>query len=221
MRIVLYPSREVFVKEPQEIPADLTVFGRPLPAVSYRKELAEQTRVLSRCGEKSLETGGAALFFADTESYGVLRRSVIVADKGKVLGVSDELGVTKRGYSAGSTVRVYETSAGNLGVLAGNDLLRYEPAHALSLAGSDILCHLTSERRRELPVLSQAFGYLLGIPVLSVSPGIAILSGTEGDLLAASPADGELLELPFEKKEQPLLLSVKRGRGEVVGGEGF
>ena len=218
MIIAIYPSREVFVKGIEERRADLTVFGKPLPAVSYKRELAGQTHILSLCVEKSLETGGVALFFADTESYGVLRRSVIVADAGKVLGVSDELGVTKRGYAAGSSVRVYETSAGNLGVLAGGDLLRYEPAHALSLAGSDMICHLTSERRKELPVLAEALGYFLGVPILSVSPGIATLAGTEGELLAASPTDGETWDFSPEKKEQPLLLSVKRGRGEPVGG---
>ena len=102
---------------------DLIVFSfRGLSSVvSYEKEIGGETNymeeiaVLSK-GKKIVVCGG------ETDTLGVKRKSVIVAQNGKILGICDMLHSTKERDSAGTGMGIFDTELGRVGVIVGEDL---------------------------------------------------------------------------------------------------
>ena len=109
---------------------DLLVFGfNGLGLVSYKKELEGETEYFHDLAKLSGQTSSVVLCGCDTDTYGVYRHSVVIADKGKILGVSDMAHcIDDSEFVAGGNFRVYDTSAGKIGVIVGEDLFFPEMA---------------------------------------------------------------------------------------------
>ena len=70
--------------------SDVVVFGfNGLGLVSYKKELSGITEYFHDLALTSKQLSSVIICGCDTDNYGVYRHSVVVADKGKLLGVTD------------------------------------------------------------------------------------------------------------------------------------
>ena len=87
---------------------DLVVFGfNGLGLVSYKKELAGETEYFQDVAKLSSQLGTVVISGCDTDTFGVFRHSAVIADKGKILGVSDMVhSVDQSEYAPGGNFRV-------------------------------------------------------------------------------------------------------------------
>lgn len=124
----------------REVP-DVLLFGfTGLGLVSYKRELSGETEYFRDVAGLSREIGGVVVSGCDTDTYGVYRHSAVVADKGRILGVSDAtFSMDDSEFVAGGNLRVYDTSKGRIGVLVGEDLFYPEAAHTLALCDSELI----------------------------------------------------------------------------------
>lgn len=133
--------------------------------IKYEEELQGKTKYFEEFGCFSKEQDAIAVCGVITDTCGHLRKSAIVAEKGRLLGVSDSLHVTDKKTGGGATLRVYETEKGRMGVVVAEDLFFPSVFENLTACGSDfIVCVLY--KPEELHVcLIRALAVFYGTPV--------------------------------------------------------
>ena len=195
----------------EELRADLFAFGfGGMGEVSYERELKGDTAYfeavarLSRLSQSVVVCGGV------TDARGHKRKSAVVVENGKVLGISDALHAIDGEMASGAALRVYETAIGRMGVAVADDLRFPEVMKALSVCGSDfIVC--PHERADEMQrVLLRAHAYCYGIPIYFCAKGYSMIADASGGVPFSSPQSPVYAEF-FDKKEYHLVETRRRG----------
>lgn len=192
--------------------ADVYVCGfQSLGEVSYERELKGETRCFERVAALSGLMKSVVVCGCDTDAKGFKRKSAVVAENGKILGVSDMTNALDGEVGSGAALRVYETGKGRLGVIVAEDLYFPEVAKTLSVCGSDILiCPYPSVSGNIESVLIRAHAFCYGAPVLFCGVGYCAIAGADGSLAFASAESP--VEVAFEcAKEYHLVETRHRG----------
>ncbi len=202
-----------FIKKAEAVPlADLYVCGfQSLGEVSYERELKGETRHFERLAALSGATKSVVVCGCVTDAKGFKRKSAVVAENGKILGVSDMTNVLDGEVGSGAALRVYETEKGRLGVIVAEDLFFPEVAKTLSVCGSDFLvCPYPSVSGSVESVLVRAHAFCYGAPVFFCGVGYAAIAATDGSVAFASPESP--VEVAFQPvKEYHLVETRRRG----------
>ena len=130
------------VKEVKTLPeCDIAVFGfKGLGEVDYESELKGLTDKFEDAARLSKAAKCGVLCGCKTNSRGVLRKSVSVADRGKLLGISDMNHVIDgENYKSGAGLGVYSVGGYKIGLCVENDLLFPDGFKALSLCGCNVI----------------------------------------------------------------------------------
>ena len=121
----------------------------PLPSlgeVSYERELRGETSCFEDVALRSKALKGVVVCGCYTDARGIRRKSAVVAERGRILGVSDLVNhIDGSEYGCGAGVRVYETACGRLGIVVGEDLCFPQVMETLSLSGADAALCLEEE----------------------------------------------------------------------------
>ncbi|MBQ7913217.1 MAG: carbon-nitrogen hydrolase family protein [Clostridia bacterium] len=191
--------------------ADLLLFGFDgVGEVSYEKELKGESdffadvALLSKSGKNVVISG------CITDTRGIKRKSAVVAEKGKLLGVSDMLHALDGDIGCGAALKIYDTEQGKMGVVVAEDLFFAENAEALSRCGCDfIVCPFGRVTDGLQSVLLRAYAFRCGLPVLLCAQGYCMLAEPTGELVFASPKSPVFFELK-NRKEYHLVETRKR-----------
>ncbi len=192
---------------------DVLFFGfNGLGEVDYRSELDGGTSKLEDAAILSRELGCVVVSGCYTDSCGIRRKSAVVAEKGRILGVSDMLNtVDTSDFKSGGTLRVYNTSAGKLGILVAEDLYFPEIIETISLCDADVALCAFEEIEDFIPQLMMRSGaFVSGVAVCMCSAGAAQVAGVTGEVLMMSPKKECDFELSLER-EYHLVGSRRRG----------
>jgi predicted amidohydrolase len=203
---------EAQTKECQLQGAELILCGfRSLGEVSYERELRGETRYFADVADFSQRTDAVVICGCVTDTKGFKRKSAVVAENGKLLGVSDMLNVVDGEMNSGAALRVYDTKAGKIGVMVGEDLYFPEITKSLTLCGSDVIvCPYGVVENGIESVLIRAQAFCYGVPICLCGIGYAAIGGVDGSLEFASPNSPAVAE--FEGvKEYHLVESRRRG----------
>ena len=132
--------------------ADLYVFGfNGLGLVSYKKELAGETEYFQDLANLSKQLSSVIVCGADTDTYGVFRHSAVIADKGRILGVTDMVhALDTSEFVPGGSLRVYDTSCGKIGIIIAEDLFFPEVPRVLALCDADFIVCIFKKLWKEL-----------------------------------------------------------------------
>lgn len=200
------------MKELQDVCADVIVGGfRSLGEVSYERELKEETNYFEQVANLSARTGAVVICGCVTDTKGFKRKSAVVAEDGRLLGVSDMMNVVDGEMNSGAALKVYDTKAGKIGVLVAEDLCFPEMAKSLTLCGSDVIvCPYGLVENGVESVLIRAYGFCYGAPVCLCGIGYAAIGGVDGGLSFASPVNLSVAELNGAK-EYHLIETRRRG----------
>lgn len=185
--------------------ADLTVFGLQLgEEVSYEKELAGETRAFEDIALLSKTEEGIVVCGCVTDAHGHKRNSAVVAERGKLLGVSDMLNVIDGETGSGANLRVYDTKAGKMGVAVADDLRFPEVFQTLGVCGSDFI--VCPHRRFEevYTALLRAHAYCFGVPVFFCAEGYCAVAHPSGELIFSSEKSPCAVEI-LPRKEYHLV----------------
>lgn len=172
--------------------SDLLVFGfNGLGLVSYKSELEGKTEFFHDVAGLSKSTGGVVVSGCDTDTYGVFRHSAVIAEKGRILGVSDaSYALDESEFRAGGNFRVYETGAGKIGLLVGDDVYFLEAARVLSLCDADyIVCVHNRPVGQMTEVMARAAAFSCGVPYLLVASEFVSAAGVGGEVQYSSRRD--------------------------------
>ena len=187
----------------EEAGADIVCY--PLSAlgeVSYERELKGETSLFEAVAMRSKALRCTVVGGCYTDARGIRRKSAVVAERGRLLGVSDLVNrIDGSAFGAGAGVKVYETTAGRLGVVVGEDLYFPKVVETLTLSGADAVLCLFEELSEGLELtLIRAHAFFYGLPVALCAFGYAAVADPEGRLFFASPAPVGRVTLPKERE---------------------
>ncbi len=202
-----------FSENHAETGCDVLCFSfRAIGKVSFERELKGETSLFEDVALLSKEQKNVVVCGCYTDARGIKHKSVVVADRGRILGVSDMLNrVDDESFRPGAGVRLYDTSVGRMGVIVGGDLLFPKICETLSLCGAEfIVCIYEHLRDNFEQTLMRAWSFSYGVPIFTCACGYAQASDTMGRLAFASPESPVLFDY---KKEQQYHLIETRKRG--------
>lgn len=178
------------VKEIRSMPeCDIAVFGfKGLGEVDYENELKGATDKFEDAARLSRLARCGVLCGCRTRSRGILRKSVCVADRGKLLGISDMTHVIDtEEFKSGAGLGVYTVRGYKIGLCIENDLYFPDGFKALSLCGCNAVVVFMEEIKTTLPaLLIRAYSYLYGIPIVMVAGNMAYYSEITGEIASSS-----------------------------------
>lgn len=192
--------------------ANVTLFGfNGVGEVSYEKELKGESHFFEDVATLSKRNKNVVVCGCVTDTRGHKRKSVAVAENGRLLGVSDMLYAVDGECSAGANLRIYETKIGRMGVVVAGDLYFPETVKALSLCGSEfIVCPferaITPLERSYLCVYAHTFA----LPIFMCGGGFSMIVGAEGELTFSSPLSP--ISAEYEEKKQYHLVETRCAR---------
>ncbi len=215
MKVRFFTNSTINQVEEQKITgldkSDLVVFGfNGLGLVSYKKELSGETEYFCDLAKLSKQLNSVIVCGCDTDTYGVFRHSAVIADKGKILGVADMMHqINDSEYVAGGAVKVYETSAGKIGVLIAEDLFFPSLTEILSLCDADVIVCVFMRIDSLMPqVVLRAMAYINGLPMCLVAKSYALAVNAQGEVQFQSGGDNQTCQIKKEKSYRQI--SVKR-----------
>lgn len=189
---------------------DVTLFGFCGDEVSYEKELKGETDFFEELALLSKCTQGVVACGCLTDTHGHKRKSVAVAENGRILGVSDMLNAIDGEVSSGAALRVYETKVGRMGVVVAEDLLFPEIFKSLAVCGSDFIVCPFGMMEEIQPILLRACAYSYGVPVFFCADGYCMLADVTGNVAFASPQSPAYVDFTAIK-EYHLVETRRRG----------
>jgi predicted amidohydrolase len=178
------------LKEVSALPnCDVALFGfGAIGCVDYESELSGKTDKFEELARLSKLFDCALLCGCLTDSRGVKRRSVAVADRGKLLGISDMLHVLDgEDIKGGAYLGAYTLGGYKVGLCIANDLYFPETVKALSLLGCNLIAVHFEEFKDALPpVLMRAYAYLYGVPIVANAGKVAYFADMSGAIASSS-----------------------------------
>lgn len=177
------------LKERKTLPeCDVAVFGfNGLGEVDYERELKGLSDKFEDAVRLSKTASCGVLCGCFTKSRGVIRKSVSVADKGKLLGISDmNYILDSEEYKSGAGLGVYSVGGCKIGLCIENDLLFPDAFKALALCGCNAVVAVMEGVKNVLPALIvRTYSYLYGIPVVMCAGRTAFFSEVTGELVTS------------------------------------
>lgn len=193
--------------------ADIVCFSfRALGQVSYERELRGETSLFEDAALLSKEGKNIVICGCYTDARGIRRKSAVVAERGRILGVSDMVNcIDEEEYRCGAGVKIYDTKVGKLGVIVAEDLYFPQIMQTLSVCGVDLAVCIFEELNDSLEqTLIRAGAFLYGIPVCMCAYGYAQAADIAGKLSFSSAESPCVFQLEREK-EYHLVETRQRG----------
>jgi predicted amidohydrolase len=192
---------------------DVVVFGfNGMGLVSYKKELSGETEYFQDVAKLSKQLGAVVVCGCDTDSFGVFRHSAVIADRGKLLGVSDMVhSVDQSEYAPGGNFRVYDTALCKIGVLVAEDLFFPESSRVLTLCDADIIVCIFKKLESTMPqIMMRSNSFSNGVAMALCAKNYACVSDIRGNITVAGSADIIKTKIKIEK-DYHLVSSRRRG----------
>lgn len=168
--------------------ADIFIFGfGGMGEVSYEKELQGETRFFEDAALLSKTAKSVVVCGCVTDTRGHKRKSVVVAQNGRLAGVSDMLNVIDGEVGSGAALRIYDTKAGKMGVAVAEDLRFPDVFKSLAVCGSDMIVCPFGRADAVQSVLLRSHAYCFGVPICFCAEGYCAVADPSGELAFASP----------------------------------
>ncbi len=189
---------------------DLILLGfNGLGEVSYEKELKGESGFFEEAALLSKTAKAVVVCGCITDTRGQKRKSAVVAENGRLCGVSDMLHAVDGEVGAGAALRIYETKAGRMGVLVAEDIHFPDAVKSLTLCGSDfIVCPFGRMTDSMQQVLLRSYAYLYGVPIFFCGDGYSMIAASDGSICFASPHSPVAAE--FENAQEYHLIETRR-----------
>ena len=186
----------------ENVREELTLYGfGGLGEVSYDKELKGESDCFERVARLSKQTKGVVVCGCITDTRGMKRKSALLAEDGRLCGVSDMTHSMDGAVSPGAGLRVYDTKIGKIGMAVAEDILFPEVVSALVSCGSDfIVCPYGTVTDTRTQVLLRAYAYLYGTPILLCGIGYSIMVEADGTVAFATPQSPAVFALKNRKR---------------------
>ncbi len=183
-----------------------------LNKINYKNELNGSESLLTNFAKVSKISSKVLISGAFSDNYGIKRKSCVVADKGKLLGIQDMcLNYDASAFSIGGSHKIFQTSQGKIGVLVDDDLYNFESVKAMSICDADLIVALIfSEEKPQFSYIIKTYSYLFGVPFVVLTKNSTLISNSNGEIVGGGRNDETHSILPL-KKGYRLISLKKRG----------
>ena len=190
---------------------DVVIFPfQALGEVSYERELSGETSIfedvalLSKAGQNVVVCG------CYTNARGIRRKSVVVAERGRMLGVSDMVNrIDGSEFRCGAGVKLFDTKVGKLGIVVAEDLYFPQVMETLSSCGADVILSVFETLNESLELtLIRAEAFFNGLPICMCAYGYAQAADPTGKLRFSSPKSPCYYDL--EREQEYHVIEVRR-----------
>ncbi len=178
--------------------------------VRYEQELKGETHYFENLALLSKKTNAITICGYITDNHGHLRKSAVVAEKGKLLGISDTVHSMDSEVSVGASLRVYDTTKGKLGVAVAEDVYFPEVIQNLVSCGSDWIICLFSKMEHIHTAILRAYAYCYGVPLVMCAQNYGVIADPSGNIAFGSPNKPVAFSYAY-KSEYHLVQTRKRG----------
>jgi len=181
---------------------EIALFGfHGLGEVDFESELKGETEKFEEATRLSKSADCGVLSGCKTISRGLLRKSVAVSDRGKLLGISDMTHVLDcEEYKSGAALGFYKVNGCKVGLCIENDLLFPDTFKSLAMCGCNAIAVVTEELRDNLPpLLIRAYAYLYGVPIVMCAGKTAYFADITG-AIASSTQSVTLFEVSSQSR---------------------
>ena len=182
--------------------ADVVVFGfNGVGEVSYEKELHGESCFLEEGAKLSKQGKNLVVFGCVSDICGHRRKSVVVAENGRLLGMSDMLHAVDGECSAGAYAKAYDTKIGKMGVVVAGDLYFPEVIKALALCGCMwIVCPFD----KKITALDRAYicvyAHIYGVSIFLCGEDFCMVVNPKGEVVFTSPDSPTLVDYEYKKE---------------------
>lgn len=181
---------EGMVCEKKSLPeCDVAVFGfSGLGKVSYEQELKGSSEKFEGAARLSKNSNCGILCGCTTDSRGLLRKSAAVADRGRLLGISDMNHVLDgEEYKSGSSLGFYKVNGCKIGLCIENDLLFPDSLKSFTMCGCNAIVVILEELKDGIPpLLIRAYAYLYGVPIVMCAGKTAYFADISGAIATSN-----------------------------------
>jgi hypothetical protein len=168
---------------------DAVLFGfDALGDVDYSSELSGKTDKFEEVARLSKNANCTVLCGCKTDSRGIMRKSMVVAERGKLLGISDMMHlIDGENFKSGGVLGVYQAGGYKMGLCIENDLLFPESIKALSLCGCNLVAVVMEQVKDNIPpLLMRSYAYLYGVPVIMCGGKTAYFADISGEIACST-----------------------------------
>lgn len=201
------------VKSTKKLPdCDIALFGfQGLGEVDYEKELKGESDKFEEAARLSKTANCGLCCGCKTISRGLVRKSVAVSDRGKLLGIADMNHVLDgEEVKSGSSLGFFDIGGCKVGICVENDLLFPESAAALAACGCNVIVAFLDEIKNNLPpLIIRAYAYLYGVPIVMCAGNTAYFADITG-AIATSTQNTTLFEVSL-KNSYHIVTTRKKG----------
>ncbi len=189
---------------------ELVLFGFDgMGEVSYEKELKGESDEFEKAALLSKAAKGTVVCGCITDTRGLKRKSAVVAEQGKLVGVSDAMHAIDGETNAGAALRIYDTKAGKMGLVVAEDILFPEVVRSLALCGSDfIVCIFGAGKDTLTQAIVRTYAYLYGVPILFCGVGSSMIADAGGSIVFSSRESSGVAE--FQNVREYHLVETRR-----------
>lgn len=206
-RVSEYTEREKRSCERER--ADILIFGfEGLGEVSYEKELKGESNHFEEVAKLSKAEQNIVISGCVTDTRGHKRRSAIVAENGRLIGISDMLHAADGEVGSGASLKLYDTKIGKMGLAVADDLHFPDTVRALVLCGCDFIVCPFGRVDGMQSVLLRAYAYCYGVPIFFCGIGYCMLAEASGSICFATPQSPAYTE--FENKREYHVIETRR-----------
>ncbi len=159
-----------------------------LGEVSYERELEGKSNQFEKLAVFSKRANALAVSGCYTDIRGVRRKSIAVADRGRLLFVADMNSVTEnKRFKSGTGLKMIGCESGKIGLIVSNDLLFPEYIKSLTDCGSDIIiCVGDCVGEGGNGVLARAYSRIYGVDVFFNGRNYSLGAGVNGEMSFAT-----------------------------------
>ena len=213
---ICFLYRDIFTERKEEADVYLLPFSA-LGEIDYERELKGESGGFESIACLSKKKNAVVIGGCTTNLHGIRKKSVAVAEKGKLLGVTDKnFNFGDKSYRAGVGVKVYATEVGKIGVAVDNDILFPEIVKSLSFCGSEWLFCVKEKMPLAIEqVVVRANAYIYGVSCALCAEQYSFAASASGKIAFVSTEDRFVGELSSEREYR---LVEQRMRG-FSGGE--
>jgi predicted amidohydrolase len=191
--------------------ADVILFGfQAMGEVSYESELRGESSYFEEVARLSRQTSAIVVCGCITDAKGHKRKSAVVAEDGRILGVSDMINVIDGEVGSGANLRIYDTKIGKIGVLIAEDLYFPDAISALALCGAEYILCPYGELDGVETTLCRSSAFYYGLPVLLCGNGYSAVAEPSGELAFSTPCSPSFVRIE-NPREYHLVETRRRG----------
>ena len=192
--------------------ADVTIFGFDgMGEVHYEKEIKRESLYFEEGALLSKRDKNIVVCGCVTNMRGHKRKSALVAEEGRLLGISDMQCALDGEFSCGGGIKLYDTKQGKMGVLVADDLNFPHYLGSMVDCGCEfVVCPYGRITNTMQITLMRAYAYLFGTPIFLCGRGYCAVADGRGDVAFSSAHSPITVDFAWEK-EYHLIENRRRG----------